>query len=156
MQTRTSLLHFVQRGKCLRMNHLCFSTYSSVRLTALNSLKMELNHECMDGSAGVTFSVKLSLFRNFLFFKPLVPAPVYLLDTLWDCVRYRFSWCICMYNRNSHIVPSPATEPICMVCAGIAESICNVRSIASVGLQLFVLDEVSLVNLEHEEIIFAI
>lgn len=61
-----------------------------------------------------------------------------------------------MYNKDSYIGPSPAIKPIWMVCTGTAKSICNVRSIVSAGLKFFVPNEVSLFNLEHEEIIFAV
>lgn len=115
---------------------------------------MDLNHEYMNETASGTFSVKLAVFRNFLFFKSVIPNSVYLSDTLRGCIR--FSWCICMYNRDNYIGSSPSIEPIWMVCTETAMSACDVRSIIILGLQLFVLNKVSLVNLEHEEIIFAV
>lgn len=67
-----------------------------------------------------------------------------------------FSWCICMYNRDDYIGPSPTIEPIWMVCPGTDMSICNVRSIIMGVFQLFVLDKISLINVKHEEIIFTV
>lgn len=138
MKTKTSLLHFLQRNKCFRISHSCFPVWDC--LSALWKWNWIIS-TWMTALAGL--SVKLALFRNL--FKTPVPTSVYLLDMLRDCIR--LSWCICTCNRDSCIGPSPAAEPIWMVCLRTAMSISNVRSIIIEGLKLFVLNKISLVHL---------